>query len=61
MKAFITHSVKEWHTVRGCGLCYFTNLRRPDDGQKAVLCHLREVWDAVAQEVFDYENQARQS
>ena len=24
-----------------------------------MLCHLREVWDAVAQEVFDYENQAR--
>ena len=34
-------------------------LDEADDGQKAVLCHLREVWDAVAQEVFDYENQAR--
>ena len=47
------------HPLLQPGAPAFFLLDEADDGQKAVLCHLREVWDAVAQEVFDYENQAR--
>ena len=47
------------HPLLQPGAPAFFLLNEADDGQKAVLCHLREVWDAVAQEVFDYENQAR--
>ncbi len=47
------------HPLLQPGAPAFFLLDEADDGQKAVLCHLREVWDAVAQEVFDYENQVR--
>ena len=47
------------HPLLQPGAPAFFLLDEADDGQKAVLCHLREVWDAVAKEVFDYENQAR--
>ena len=47
------------HPLLQPGAPAFFLLDEADNGQKAVLCHLREVWDAVAQEVFDYENQAR--
>ena len=47
------------HPLLQPGAPAFFLLDEADDGQKVVLCHLREVWDAVAQEVFDYENQAR--
>ena len=50
---------KLMHPLLQPGAPAFFLLDEADDGQKAVLCHLREVWDAVAQEVFDYENQAR--
>ena len=41
------------HPLLQPGAPAFFLLDEADDGQKAVLCHLREVWDAVAQEVFD--------
>ena len=39
------------HPLLQPGAPAFFLLDEADDGQKAVLCHLREVWDAVAQEL----------
>ncbi len=37
----------------------FFLLDKTDDREKEVFCHLRDAWNAVAREPFDYENQAR--